>query len=81
MKALPGVTDAAYASFAPLTIRGGYVLVTIEGAPAFTRETIQRYIVSDRVVTPGTSKPSAFRCSRGRHFDERDMAASAAPRS
>ena len=40
VKALPGVEDAAYANFAPLTIRGGYVLVTIEGAPPFTHETI-----------------------------------------
>ena len=79
VKALPGVEDAAYASFAPLTIRGGYVLVTIEGAPPFTQETIQRYIVSDRVITPGYLETLGVPLVSGRHFDERDMAASAAP--
>ena len=79
VKALPGVGDAAYASFAPLTIRGGYVLVTIEGAPAFTPETMQRYIVSDRVVTPGYLETLGVPLIGGRHFDERDMADSAAP--
>ena len=79
VKALPGVTDAAYASFAPLTIRGGYVLVTIEGEPAFTRDTIQRYIVSDRVVTSGYLETLGVPLLAGRHFDERDMVESTAP--
>jgi len=79
VKALPGVTDAAYASFAPLTIRGGFVLVTIEGEPAITRETMSRYIVSDRVITPGYLETLGVRLLNGRHFDERDMAASASP--
>lgn len=79
VKALPGVENAAYASFAPLTIRGGFVLVTIEGAPAFTPETIQQYIVSDRVVTPGYLETLEVPLIGGRHFDERDMAASALP--
>ena len=56
VKALPGVEDAAYANFAPLTFRGGYVLVTIEGAPPFTPETMQRYIVSDRVDHSGVPR-------------------------
>jgi predicted permease len=79
VKALPGVEDAAYASFAPLTIRGGYVLVTPEGAPPFTQETIQRYIVSDRVVTPGYLETLGVPLIHGRHLDDRDMADSTAP--
>ena len=79
VKALPGVEDAAYANFAPLTIRGGFVLVTPEGAPPLTPETFPRYVVSDRVVTPGYLETLGVPLIGGRHLDERDMADSSAP--
>jgi predicted permease len=79
VRALPGVTSAGYVSFGPLTIRGGYVLVTIEGEPEFTPETIQRYIVSDRVVTPGYFETLSVPLIDGRRFEDRDMGDSALP--
>ncbi len=79
VKALPGVKSAGYASFAPLTIRGGNVLVTPEGAPALTPETFQRYVVNDRVVTPGYLETLGLPLIAGRLPDDRDMADSAPP--
>jgi predicted permease len=79
VEALPGVTDAGYTNFVPLAVRGGFVLVSPEGAPPLTPETFGRYVVSDRVVTPGYFETLRQPLISGRRFDERDMADSAPP--
>jgi predicted permease len=50
VRALPGVTHAAYTSFLPMVMRGGIWSVEIEGKP---REKGSEEMVSLRYVTPG----------------------------
>ena len=74
VRALPGVAAAGYASFPPLTIRGGKAYVRVEGQPAPRPEDTQKQIVSDRVVTPGYLETLGVPLLRGRPLDARDDA-------
>jgi len=72
VRALPGVMDAGYANYAPLTFKGGRVAVAIEGGPAIAPENITEHIVSDRVATPGYLETLGLPLVGGRYFDSRD---------
>lgn len=72
VKALPGVTRAAYANYPPLTFKGGRALITIEGRPMPPPEDFSRFIVSDRVVSAGYFATLDVPVLRGREFEARD---------
>lgn len=73
VEALPGVSSAGYVNYAPLTFRGGRQVVTVEGRPPPTPETVVQYVVSVRVVTPGYLETLGPQLAGGRHFDDRDI--------
>jgi predicted permease len=77
VRALPGVSNAGYVNYAPLTFLGGRLAVTIEGRAPPTPETVTQNIVSDRVVTPGYLETLGLPLTSGRRFDERDIDAAA----
>ena len=75
VRALPGVTRAAYANYPPLMFKGGRAFMSIEGRPAPRPEEFNRFIVSDRVVSAGYFAALEVPVRRGREFDARDSAA------
>lgn len=77
VKSLPGVTNAGYVNYAPLTFIGGRLAVTIEGRPPPTPATVTQYIVADRVVTPGYLETLGLPLVEGRYLDGRDIDADA----
>ncbi|HEY1304970.1 MAG TPA: ABC transporter permease [Vicinamibacterales bacterium] len=74
VRALPGVTRAAYANYPPLMFKGGRALIAIEGRPAPRPEEFNRFIVSDRVVSAGYFATLDVPVRRGREFEARDTA-------
>lgn len=74
VRALPGVTRAAYVNYPPLTMRGGRALVTVEGQPAPPPDDFPRYIASDRVVSAGYFATLDVPVLHGREFEARDTA-------
>jgi len=70
--ALPGVSAAAYVNYPPLMFKGGRMFFRIEGRPMPRPEDSNRYIASDRVVSPGYFSALGVPLRRGRYFDERD---------
>jgi predicted permease len=74
VSALPAVSSAGYINYPPLVFKGGRVYVSIEGRPTPPREDFIRYIVSDRVVSPGYFSTLGVPLLRGRYFDLRDGA-------
>ena len=72
VRALPGVTRAAYANYPPLTFKGGRVLISIEGRPSPPPENLTRFIVSDRVVGGGYFATLDVPLLHGREFEARD---------
>jgi putative ABC transport system permease protein len=73
VQTLPGVSTAAYTSYPPLTFKGGRVFYLIEGRTMRSEE-FDRYIASDRVVSPGYFSTLGVPLRHGRYFDERDGA-------
>ena len=74
VSALPGVTAAGYANNAPLMFKGGRTYVRIEGHPPPRPEDSQKYIISNRIVTPGYLETLGVPLKRGRALDARDDA-------
>ncbi|HEX5047178.1 MAG TPA: ABC transporter permease [Gammaproteobacteria bacterium] len=72
VSALPGVTTAGYASFAPLTFKGGRALLTIEGRPPPPPADATRNMASDRVVAGDYFRTLGVPLVAGRLFDSRD---------
>jgi predicted permease len=71
VKALPGVSNAAYISFLPMTMTGGIWPVAVEGKPP----EIQRsgsHTTSLRFVTPGFFATMGIPLQRGRDVGESD---------
>ena len=68
--ALPGVSSAAYVSFAPMTMRGGIWPVSIDGRPTITRTDNQ--VAFLRYVTPGYFKTLTIPLKSGRDIEEAD---------
>jgi predicted permease len=73
VRALPGVTSAAYVNFPPLVFKAGSVLVAIEGQPAPAPSELSRYVTLDRVATAGYFETLHVPVTRGREFDRRDV--------
>ncbi len=71
VRALPGVTGAAYASFLPMVHTGGIWPVALEGQP---RERELTHVASLRFVTPGYLATMAIPLHRGRDVSEADAA-------
>jgi putative ABC transport system permease protein len=69
VRALPGVTNAAYISFLPIVNRGGIWPVVIPGRPV-TRPDEQ--LASLRYVTPGFFASLSIPLKRGRDIGEQD---------
>ena len=70
IRALPGVTHAAYISFLPLSsMRGGIWAVTVDGREATPAESPK---ASLRFVTPGYFQALRIPLLSGRDIDERD---------
>jgi putative ABC transport system permease protein len=74
VSALPGVTAAGYANNAPLMFKGGRVFLRVEGQPSPRPEDSQKYIISNRIVTPGYLETLGVPLKRGRVLDARDDA-------
>ena len=70
VRALPGVTGAAYISYVPMgSLRGGIWPVSFDGKPP---EGVQKHTVSLRFVTPGFFSTMRIPLRAGRDVDERD---------
>jgi len=67
VKALPGVTTAAYTSFLPMTMRGGVWGVVVPGRTASRNDS-----ASSRFVTPDYFRVMEIPMQRGRTFAESD---------
>ena len=68
--ALPGVEEAALASYLPLTMRGGVWEVFLPGRPAEPGSEVQMALT--RFVTPRYFSAMSIPLVRGRVFDDRD---------
>jgi len=68
IRALPGVSSAAYASFLPLVMRGGIWDVKVQGFPQDPSENK----VSMRFITPEYFATLGVPLTRGRDFDAQD---------
>jgi predicted permease len=69
LRALPGVTQAAYISYLPMVMRGGIWPVEVGGVPADRR---QGQTASLRYITPGFFATLSIPLRQGRSFDEGD---------
>jgi putative ABC transport system permease protein len=69
VRALPGVTSAAYISFLPMVMRGGIWPITPEGEP---EDPATSRIVSLRLVTPGFFETMGIPLLRGRDIRAAD---------
>jgi predicted permease len=72
--ALPGVVSAGYVNFAPLTLKGGRAMLTIEGQPPPEQRDSNRNMASDRVVSGDYFRALGVPLISGRSFDARDTA-------
>ena len=75
-KALPGVTDAGFISFLPMTMRGGIWAVSMPGAP---EDEASSRMASLRFATPGLFPALGIPLRAGRLVEETDTLA--APRA
>ncbi len=74
VRALPGVADAGYVNFAPLTFDGGRAVLIVEGQPPPTQDNMMRYLVTARSATTGYLEALNAPLVDGRFFDDRDTA-------
>jgi putative ABC transport system permease protein len=74
VRALPGVVDAGYVNFAPLTFDGGRAVIIVEGQPPPTPDNMMRYLVTARSATAGYLEALDAPLVGGRLFDDRDTA-------
>jgi predicted permease len=73
VRALPGVSDAAYTSFLPVAMGGGIWPVIVPGHP---EETAGFHLASLRFVTPGFFETMGIPLRAGRSLSESDTAGS-----
>jgi putative ABC transport system permease protein len=73
---LPGVTSAAFSSFAPLMMKGGRMGFLIEGRPAPAPDQQPQQVAVVRSVSPSYFATLGVPLIEGRDFSERDTAAS-----
>ncbi|HEY6548552.1 MAG TPA: ABC transporter permease, partial [Vicinamibacteria bacterium] len=73
VRALPGVTGAAYTSFLPMVMRGGIWVIQAEGQPVAPGD---EGTASVRYVTPGYFATLGIRLLKGRDVAEADTAGS-----
>lgn len=71
VRALPGVSNAAYISFLPMVMRGGIWPVTVEGKPAEAQRS-GAHTASLRFATPGFFATMGIPLHRGRDIAESD---------
>jgi predicted permease len=74
VRALPGVVDAGFVNYAPLTFDGGRAVVIVEGQPPPTPDDIMRHLVTNRSATAGYLDTLGVPLVAGRLFDARDGA-------
>jgi predicted permease len=74
VRALPGVTSAAYISFLPMVWRGGIWPVEVEGPSAIPEELRGQRAASLRYVTPGFFTTFQIPLRQGRGISEWDTA-------
>jgi predicted permease len=72
VRALPGVTSAAYISFLPMVWRGGIWPVEVEGPSAIPEDLRGQRAASLRYVTPGFFSTLQIRLRQGRDISESD---------
>jgi putative ABC transport system permease protein len=72
VRALPGVTDADYVNYPPLTLQGGETRITPENRSDSAPSSEPRYSANFRAVSAGYFATLGARLLGGRHFDERD---------
>jgi putative ABC transport system permease protein len=72
VRALPGVLNAGYVNFAPLTFDGGRAVAIVEGQPPPTPDDIMRHLVTSRSATAGYFETLGVPLVSGRLFDDRD---------
>jgi putative ABC transport system permease protein len=73
IRALPGVENAGYTSFAPLMFKGGRTVVFVEGRPRPEPAEIFRHLAANRSASPGYLETLGVPLIRGRLIDERDV--------
>jgi putative ABC transport system permease protein len=73
IRALPGVENAGYTSFAPLMFKGGRTVVFVEGRPRPEPAEIFRNLAANRSASPGYLETLGVPLIRGRLIDERDV--------
>jgi predicted permease len=71
IRALPGVSNAAYTSFAPIVMGGGIWPVSVNGQPEMRSE---EHTASLRYVTPGFFDTLGIPLREGRNLSESDTA-------
>lgn len=71
VRAQPGVTNAAFISFLPMTVRGGIFPVALEGHP---QDPTSPRVASIRYVTPGFFATLGIPIHRGRDVSDADTA-------
>jgi len=74
VRALPGVSSAAYVNYPPLTMRGGSNGFFVEGRPAPKPGQVPEQAANNRTASPGYLETMGILLLRGRNFDERDSA-------
>jgi putative ABC transport system permease protein len=74
VRVLPGVVDAGYVNFAPLTFDGGRIVIIVEGQPPPTPDNIMGHLVTNRSATTGYLEALGVPLMAGRFFDARDTA-------
>jgi predicted permease len=72
VRALPGVTSAAYISFLPMVMRGGIWPVDVEGPPTIPDDLRGQRAASMRYVTPGFFQTLQIPIRQGRDIRESD---------
>ena len=73
IRALPGVENAGYTSFAPLMFKGGRTVVFVQGRPRPEPAEIFRHLAANRSASPGYLETLGVPLVRGRLIDERDV--------
>jgi predicted permease len=74
VRALPGVENAAYTSFAPLLFKGGRSIALAEGRPPPEPAELLRNLATSRGASPGYFETLGVPLISGRFIDARDTA-------
>jgi putative ABC transport system permease protein len=81
VRALPGVTDAGYVNYPPLTLQGGLTRITPEGGADYAPNDDVRYLANFRAVSAGYLSTLGVPLIGGAYFEERAAPSGEGPHS